>query len=442
MPTLSPRVSGLHASPASILRRRARELRAAGRDTIELSSGNLDFATPDHVIAAAHTAALRGETRYTDVDGTPELKEAVRAALLRDHHLSYPQDEIVICNGSTQALFNALLATLAPADEVVVPAPYWAPYLDQVRLAGGTPVVVMGSHNNGFKLCPNDLRAAITPRTRWLIINNPVNPSGAVYRREALAEIANVLKQHPHVWIPADGLYEHIVFDGDCAPTLASVEPSLKPRTLTVSGVAKTYAMMGWRIGYAAGPATLIREMVKIQSQTTSGASSISQTAAVAALNGPQDLLRERAMVLGKKRDRFITLLNDCTGLTCAAPEGTFYLLVGCAGVIGKSSPDGRTIHTDRDFTAYLLEHADVAVFSRRRFRVIALHPRQLCQFAIDHRRSRPAIEARMRSAAMMRYRQTHTRMALAAHLLGLGTGVTMIIGLTPAALALIRVWI
>jgi aspartate aminotransferase len=363
MPALAPRMSGIHASPASMLRRRARELRTAGRDIIELSSGNLDFATPDHVIAAAHAAALRGETRYTDVDGTPELKQAVRAALLRDHHLTYAQDEIVITNGSTQALFNALLATLAPGDEVIVPAPYWAPYLDQARLAGGTPVVVACPQNNGFRLRPDDLRAAITPRTRWLVLNNPVNPSGAVYRREELAGIAEVLKQHPDIWILADGLYEQIVFESERAPTLAGIEPRLKPRTLTVSGVAKSYAMMGWRIGYAAGPAPLIREMIKIQSQTTAGASSISQAAAVAALNGPQDLLRQRALVLRQKRDRFVTLLNGCAGLACAAPEGTFYLMVSCAGVIGKSSPDGKTIRSDRDFAAYLLDHADLVMF-------------------------------------------------------------------------------
>jgi aspartate aminotransferase len=363
MPVLSPRVSGIEPSPASILRRRARELRVAGRDIIELSSGNLDFATPDHVIAAAHEAALRGETRYTDVDGTPELKQAVRAALLRDHGLRYAQDEIVITNGSTQALFNALLATLRPSDEVIVPSPYWAPYLDQVRLIGGEPVIVPCPHNNGFRLRPEDLEAAITPKTRWLIINNPVNPSGAVYRRDELAEIAAILLRHPDVWIMADGLYEQIVFDGDCAPTLAEIEPRLKPRTLTVSGVAKAYAMMGWRIGYAAGPAALIREMLKIQSQTTSCASSISQAAAIAALEGPQDLLRERISILRDRRDRFVGLVNDCAGLNCAAPAGTFYLLVSCAGVIGKHSPDGKKIRNDRDFAAYLLEHADVAVF-------------------------------------------------------------------------------
>jgi aspartate aminotransferase len=363
MLALSPGLNGIHASPASVLRRRARELRATGRDIIELSSGNLDFTTPDHVIAAAHAAALRGETRYTDVDGTPELKQAVRTALKRDHHLSHGPDEIVICNGSTQALFNALLATLGPGEEVIIPAPYWAPYLDQVRLCGGVPVKLPCSQNNGFRLRPDDLKAAITPRTRWLILNNPVNPSGAVYRREELAGIADVLRQHPEVWILADGLYEQIVFDGGCAPTLAEIEPRLKPRTLTVGGVAKSYAMMGWRVGYAAGPAALIREMIKIQSQTTSCASSISQAAAIAALEGPQELLRERASMLREKRDRLVDLLNDCASLSCIAPEGTFYLMVSCAGVIGKHSPDGNEITTDRDFAAYLLEQVDVAVF-------------------------------------------------------------------------------
>jgi aspartate aminotransferase len=362
-PILSPRMSGIKASPASVLRRRARELRAAGREIIELSSGNLDFPTPDHVIAAAHEAAQRGETRYTDVDGTPELKRAVQAALLRDHQLDYELNEIVITNGSTQALFNALLATLAPEDEVIVPAPYWAPYLDQVRLAGGTPVIVPCRQNNGFKLRAEDLQAAISPRTRWVVVNNPVNPSGALYSPEDLAEIAAILLRHPDVWVLADGLYEHIVFNGAPAPTLAEIEPRLKPRTLTVSGLAKSYAMMGWRIGYAAGPAALIREMITIQSQTTSGASSISQAAAIAALDGAQDVLAERAAILRARRDRFAELVNGCSGLSCTPPEATFYLLVSCSGVIGKHAPDGKLIATDRDFSSYLLEQADLVVF-------------------------------------------------------------------------------
>jgi len=368
MLALSPHLRGIHPSPASILRRRARELRAAGRDVIELSSGNLDFPTPDHVIAAAHAAALRGETRYTDVDGTPELKQAVAAALSRDHQLAYRQDEIIICNGSTQPLFNALLATLSLGDEVIVPAPYWAPYLDQTRLAGGAPVIVPCPQNDRFKLRPDDLQAAITPRTRWLILNNPVNPSGAIYSAEELSAIAEVLLRHPDVWVLADGLYEHIVLDGSCAPTLAEIAPRLKPRTITIGGVAKSYAMMGWRIGYAAGPAALIREMIKIQSQTTSGASSISQAAAVAALNGPQDLLRQRADILRAKRQLFAELLNGCAGLSCEPAEATFYLLVACGGVLGKHAPDGREIKTDRDFAAYLLEQAEVSVFPGKDF--------------------------------------------------------------------------
>jgi aspartate aminotransferase len=368
MTSLSPRMAQIGASPASVLRRRARELREAGRPIIELSSGNLDFPTPEHIVAAAHQAARRGETRYTDVDGTPELKDAVRAALKRENDLSYAREEIVICNGSTQALFNALLATLAPDDEVVVPAPYWAPYLDQVRLTGGRPVSVPCSQNNGFKLRADDLAAAITPRTRWLILNNPVNPSGAVYSRTELAEIAAVLLQHRDVWILCDGLYEHIVFDGRHASTLVEVEPRLKARTLIVSGVAKTYAMMGWRIGYAAGPAALIRAMINIQSQTTSGASSISQAAACAALNGPQDIVRERISILQRRRDHFVEMLNACNGLSCRPPEGTFYLLVCCAGLMGKRSEDGREIRTDRDFAAYLLEHADLVVVAGEDF--------------------------------------------------------------------------
>ena len=269
----------------------------------------------------------------------------------------------VVPVGSSMGGWVALLATLAPGDEVIIPAPYWAPYLDQVRLSHGTPVVVPCAQNNGFKLRAEDLQAAISARTRWIVINNPVNPSGALYSREDLAEIAAVLSRHPEIWVLADGLYEHIAFDGAPATTLAEIEPRLKPRTLTVSGLAKSYAMMGWRIGYAAGPAALIRAMIAIQSQTTSGASSISQAAAVAALDGAQDVLLERAAILRTRRDRFAELVNGCNGLSCTPPEGTFYLLVNCAGVISKRTPDGKVIETDRDFSTYLLEEADVVVF-------------------------------------------------------------------------------
>jgi aspartate aminotransferase len=356
---LAPRLHGIAASPAAVLRRQARELRRAGRDIIELSSGDLDFPTPPHVVEAAHRAALAGETRYTDVDGTPELKAAVQATFARQNGLVYAGNEIIICNGSTQALFSALLATLAPGDEVVIPSPYWAPYCAQVRLAGGTPVLLPCVQNNGFRLCAENLHAAITPRTRWLVLNNPVNPSGVVYRAEELSSIAEVLLDHRHVQVLADGLYEYIVFDGT-ASTIAAIEPRLKARTLTVGGVAKSYAMMGWRVGYAGGPPELIAAMTRIQSQTTSCASSVSQAAALAALTGPQELLAERVEMLRARRDLLVSLIGSCAGLSCAAPPGTFYLLVSCAGVIGKTKPDGKPILTDRDFAAHLLDAVDV----------------------------------------------------------------------------------
>jgi aspartate aminotransferase len=362
MSLLAPRMHRIRLSPASILRGQAQALRAAGRDVIALASGDLDFPTPDHVVAAAHAAALRGETKYTTVDGTPAMKDAVRLKFRRDNGLDYAADEVLVANGSTQVIFNALFATIAPGDEVVVPRPSWEPYLDQVRLAGGEPVLVPCAQNRGFKLQPGDLAAAITPRTRWVVINNPTNPTGAVYTRAELAALAEVLLRHPSVLVLADDLYEHIVFDGRRCATIAAVEPRLKARTLTVNGVAKAYAMMGWHIGYAGGPAPLIRAMAKIQSQTTSAASSIGQAAAVAALIGPQDLLAERAAVLAARRDAFVAHLNRCPGLACSPPAGTFYLFVSCAGLIGRRTPDGRTIATDRDVAAYLLGAADVAV--------------------------------------------------------------------------------
>jgi aspartate aminotransferase len=361
-PVLAPRMDRIAASPSSILRRRAGQLRAAGRDVIELSSGDVGFPTPPHVVEAAHRAALAGETRYTNVDGAPGLKDAVRAAFTRNNDLTYARDEIIICNGSSQALFNALLATLTPGDEVIIPSPYWAPYLDQVRLTDGAPVVVPCAQNNGFKLCIEDLRAAITPRTRWLVLNNPVNPSGVVYSAAELSAIADVLLDHPTVWVLTDGLYEHIVFDWLKAPTIAQIEPRLKVRTLTVSGVAKSYAMTGWRVGYAGGPTDLIAAMARIQSHTTICASSISQAAALAALSGPQHLLAERAAILSASRDRCAALINDCPGLSCTRPQGTFYLFVCCAGVIGKTTSDGTRIATDRDFAAYLLDAVGVSV--------------------------------------------------------------------------------
>lgn len=358
----APRMAGIAPSPVARLRRRAAELRGEGRDIIELSSGDLDFPTPAHVIAAAHAAALNGETRYTDAGGTAALKDAVRATFARQHGLAYARDEIIISSGSSQALYNALMVTLAPGDEVIVPSPYWAPYLGQIRLAEGVPVIVPCAQNNGFKLRPEDLAAAITPRTRWLIINSPVNPTGALYTAAELETIAAVLLDFPQILIMSDGLYEHMVFGGGHAPTLAGIAPRLRERTLTVSGVAKSYAMMGWRIGYAGGPTDLIKDMTAIQSLTTLGPSSISQAAALAALTGPQELLRERIAILAQRRDGLTELLNRCEGLSCTRPEATFYLLAGCAGLIGKRTPDGRRIDSDRDVAAHLLDAAGVAV--------------------------------------------------------------------------------
>ncbi|WP_249680487.1 pyridoxal phosphate-dependent aminotransferase [Roseococcus pinisoli] len=366
--TLAPRLAGIGTSPAAVLRRRARELRAAGRDVIELSSGDLDFPTPPHVIEAAHRAAQEGATRYTNVDGTPELKDAVREKFLRRNGLDYGRDEVIVSTGSTQAIFNAFFATLAPGDEVIVPVPCWAPYLDQVRLAEGVPVPLACPQNNGFKLRPADLRAAIGSRTRWLILNSPVNPTGAVYGRDELAAIAEVLLEHPDIGVVADSLYEDMVFDGRAVPTLAEVEPRLRDRVLTTGGVAKSYAMMGWRVGYAGGPAPLIAALSRIQSQTTGGASSVSQAAALAALTGPQELLAERASILARRRDAFAAALNACEGLACPVPEGSFYLFIDCAGVIGKRTPQGARIETDRDFAAYLLDTVDVVVVAGQDF--------------------------------------------------------------------------
>lgn len=358
----STRMDSIRPSPASQLRRRVRELHDRGVDVVDLSSGDLGFPTPDHVIDAAIEAARRGDTRYTNVDGAPETKDAVRAQLERQNGLAYDRAEVIVSSGSTQAIAGALTATLEDGDEVIIPVPCWAPYIDQARLNGGRPIELACPHNNGFKLRPDELAAAITPRTRWLILNNPVNPTGAVYTLEELAAIARVLMAHPAVWLLCDGLYENIVLDGAAAPCLLEVEPQLRERTLVVSGVAKSYAMMGWRIGYAAGPSALIAAMAKIQSVTTSCASSVSQAAAVAALTGPQDLLADRATILARQRDVLVEQIRECAGLSCAPPAGTFYLLASCAGLLGRRDPQGVEITDDTGFAHYLLQSCGVAV--------------------------------------------------------------------------------
>ena len=341
---------------------RARALRAAGRDIISLDAGEPDFDTPDNIKEAAIKAIREGKTKYTDVDGTPELKDAVVAKFKRENGLDYKRSQIHVAPGGKAVLFNALMATLSAGDEVIVPAPYWVSYPDMVLLAGGEPVIVIGPEENGFKLAPEALEAAITPRTRWVILNSPSNPTGAAYTAAELRALADVLLRHPNVWIMADDMYEHLLYDGLEFATIAQVEPKLYDRTLTVNGVSKAYAMTGWRIGYAGGPEALITLMRKLESQSTSNPCSIAQAAAVEALNGTQEFLEPRAEAFQKRRDLVVSMLNQATGVTCAKPEGAFYVYPSCAGLIGKTAPSGKLLETDEDFVKELLETEGVAV--------------------------------------------------------------------------------
>jgi aspartate aminotransferase len=362
MSSAQPQATGLHSSTAATFRRKVLDLRSQGRTIIDMTGGDLDFSTPPHVVEAAVAAARAGDTRYTNVDGTPELKDAVREHFRRQNGLEFERSEIVVSNGSSQAIATAFAVTLKPGDEVIVPSPCWATYRGQAQLAGGVPVPVSCAQNNGFKLRPEDLARAITPRTRWVVLNSPVNPTGAVYTRAELAELCEVVRQHPDVRVLADNLYEHSVYDGRKAVTLLKAAPDLKDRTVTISGVAKSYSMMGWRIGYAAAPADLVAEMTKVQYLVTSCPSSISQAAATAALNGPQTVLTERLAILQEKRDLAVSLVNGCEGLSATPPEGTFYLCISCAGVIGKRTPQGRVLEAGEDVSHYLLDAAGIAL--------------------------------------------------------------------------------
>ena len=363
MPILAQRLTRIKPSPTIAVTSKARALKAAGRDVIGLGAGEPDFDTPEHIRTAAKTAIDKGMTRYTDVDGTVELKRAIAAKFSRENGLDYdPATQITVGVGGKQVLYNALMATLDPGDEVIVPAPYWVSYPDMVLLADGTPIPVPCPAEAGFKLTPETLEAAITPRTKWLILNSPSNPTGAAYTETELKALAAVLLRHPHVWVMTDDMYEHLVFDDFRFTTIAQVEPRLYERTLTVNGVSKSYSMTGWRIGYAGGPKELIKAMGVIQSQSTSNPTSISQAAAVEALNGPQDFIRERAAVFRRRRDLVVSMLNQAEGLHCPKPEGAFYVYPSCAGTIGRSTPEGRTIRTDEDFVTYLLEAEGVAV--------------------------------------------------------------------------------
>ncbi|MBI1233831.1 MAG: aminotransferase class I/II-fold pyridoxal phosphate-dependent enzyme [Alphaproteobacteria bacterium] len=341
---------------------KARELKAQGIDVISLGAGEPDFDTPDHIKAAAIEAIHAGKTKYTPVDGIPELKTAIVDKFRRENGLTYTADQISVAPGGKPVIFNALTATLNPGDEVIIPAPYWVSYPDMVRLCGGEPVVARAGLEDGFKLRPETLAAAITPKTKWLIFNSPSNPTGAGYTRSEIQALADVLLDHPHVLVMTDDMYEHIAYDGFEFATMAEVEPRLYERTLTTNGVSKAFAMTGWRIGYAGGPKPLIDAMRKVMSQTTSNPCSISQWAAVAALNGPLDFLPERNAAFKARRDRMLADINAAPGLTAPTPEGAFYVFADCSGAIGKTTESGHRIETDIDFCALLLQDEAVAV--------------------------------------------------------------------------------
>jgi aspartate aminotransferase len=341
---------------------KARALKAAGRDIIALSAGEPDFDTPDNIKEAGIAAIRAGKTKYTDPDGMPELKAAICAKFKRENGLDYKPSQVHIAPGGKPVIFNALVATLNPGDEVIIPAPYWVSYPDMTLLAGGTPVAVETTAESGFKITAQALEAAITPKSKWLIINSPSNPSGGAYTRAELQAIADVLLKHPQVWVLTDDMYEHLVFDDFEFTTIAQVEPKLYDRTLTMNGVSKAYAMTGWRIGYAAGPEPLIKAMAKMISQTTSNPSSISQWAALEALNGTQDFIKPNAKLFQERRDLVVSMLNQATGIHCPTPEGAFYVYPSCAGLIGKTAPSGKVIESDEDFAVELLETEGVAV--------------------------------------------------------------------------------
>jgi aspartate aminotransferase len=341
---------------------KARALKAEGKNVIALSAGEPDFDTPDNIKDAAIAAIRAGKTKYTDPDGMPELKVAICGKFKRENGLDYKPSQVHIAPGGKPVIYNALVATVNPGDEVVIPAPYWVSYPDMVLLAGGTPVAVETTAENGFKLAAADLEKAITPKTKWLILNSPSNPSGAAYTRAELQAIADVLLKHPQVWVLTDDMYEHLVFDDFEFVTIAQVEPKLYDRTLTMNGVSKAYAMTGWRIGYAAGPEALIKAMAKMISQTTSNPSSISQWAAVEALNGTQDFIKPNAKLFQKRRDLVVSMLNQASGIHCPTPEGAFYVYPSVEGLIGKTAPSGKVINTDEDFAVELLETEGVAV--------------------------------------------------------------------------------
>ena len=361
MNILASRLNRIQPSPTIAMSIKARAVKAVGKYIIELAAGEPDFPTPPHIIKAAEDAMSRGETKYTDPDGTPALKQAICEKFKRDNNLDYVTSQVTIGTGGKQVLYNALMATLNAGDEVIIPAPYWVSYPDMVLLAEGTPKIVECPLDKNFILQPEDLERAITPKTKWIILNSPSNPTGSGYTWEDLKKLTDILIQYPNVWVMTDDMYEHLVYDDFKFCTPAQVEPELYSRTLTVNGMSKAFCMTGWRIGYAAGPENLITAIRKIQSQSTSNPSSISQAASVAALNGPMDFLAKNNYVFKQRRDLVCSMLNQAKGITCPTPDGAFYVYPSCAGLIGKKTPDGKMLKTDEDVVTYLLETEGIA---------------------------------------------------------------------------------
>jgi aspartate aminotransferase len=356
------RLDKVKPSPTLAITRMALELKAAGKDVIGLAAGEPDFDTPQHIKDGAIAAMKRGDTKYTAVDGTPALKQAICDKFKRENNLTYKPNQISVGTGGKQVIYNAIMATVSPGDEVVIPAPFWVSYTDIVNLAEGTPVLVATSEASGFKMKPEDLEKAITPKTKWFILNSPSNPSGAAYSKSELRAIADVLLRHPHVWVLTDDIYEHLIYDGFEYHTIAELEPKLYDRTLTLNGVSKAYNMTGWRIGYAGGPEALIRKMAEIQGHSTSNPSSISQAAALAALTGPQEFMKTQLEAFRQRRDMVVEMLNKAPGLRCPKPEGAFYVYVSCAGLIGSKTPAGVELKSDEDVAKYFLESEGVAI--------------------------------------------------------------------------------
>ncbi len=362
MSLIAQRLSRIKPSPTNVLTGKVAELKAAGRDIIGLGAGEPDFDTPDNIKEAAKRAIDAGDTKYTPIPGTMALRKAICAKFKRENGIDYTPDQVIVSCGGKQVLYNAFMATLDPGDEVIVPAPYWVSYPDMVLLAEGTPVFVEGVEANGFKITPADLEAAIGPKTKWVLLNSPSNPTGAAYTRDELKALCDVLMRHPHVWVMTDDMYEHVIYDGFVFTTPVQIEPRLKDRTLTINGVSKAYSMTGWRVGYAAGPKELINAMIVVQSQSSTHTSSISQAASVEALDGPQDFIEPHNEMFRERRDLVVSMLNQATGITCRTPEGAFYVYPSCAGTIGKTAPDGTKIADDTAFCGYLLDTEGVAV--------------------------------------------------------------------------------